>query len=78
LVFGIGGKMENYSNIWAVIKDGTVIDTIYFTGEEPNFIEGLKLSMDVDDIISGAGCEFQPGIGWGYDYEEKKFTVPSE
>jgi hypothetical protein len=34
--------MENYSNIWAMIKNGKVIDTIVFNGEEPTFIEGLK------------------------------------
>ena len=70
--------MENYSNIWAMIKNGKVIDTIVFNGEEPTFIEGLKLSMDIDDVISGEGSEYQPAIGWGYDYEEKKFTFPVE
>jgi hypothetical protein len=65
--------MEDYSNIWAMIKDGLVINTIVFNGEEPHFIQGLKDTMDVDDIISAEGSAFQPGIGMSYDYEEKVF-----
>lgn len=66
--------MEDYSNIWALIKDNKVVNTILFTGEEPTFIEGLKLSMEVDDVISGEGSLLRPGIGMTYDYEENQFT----
>lgn len=66
--------MEDYSNIWALIKDNKVVNTILFTGEEPAFIEGLKLSMGVDDVISGKGSSVRPGIDMTYDYEENKFV----
>lgn len=73
MVSGLGEAMENYSNIWALIKDGIVVNTIIFEGDEPYFIQGLKETMDIDDIISGENSEFPPGIGMTYNYEENKF-----
>lgn len=70
--------MKDYSNVWAFLKDGKVIQTIIFEGDEPFFLNQVKDQFGADDFISGAGSEFQPGIGWGYDYEEKKFILPTE
>jgi hypothetical protein len=74
--------MEELLTIYGFIKDSKVINTIVIEGEKPDFIELLKNQFDLDDIISGEGCDFQPGIGMTYDYTTKQFipepTPPSE
>ena len=64
---------QDYSSVFALIKDDIVINTIVFEGEDPLFIDNLKSSLEVDKIINGGGREVPPGIGMTYDSENDVF-----
>lgn len=68
--------MEDYSHIWAVIENGIVVNTFHYDGNDPDFIETFKKNSGADAVISGEGSEYQPGIGWSYDFEKKEFVIP--
>jgi hypothetical protein len=68
---------EQFSEIWAVIKDNVVVNIIHFEDESPIFIEALTEQIGADYIINCAGMLIYPNIGWRYDVSTQKF-IPEE
>jgi hypothetical protein len=66
----------NQADIWLIIKDGLVVNTIHFNDEVPMFIETLKDQLQVDDVINCKDLQPCPGIGWTYDNKTGKFVEP--
>ena len=59
--------MDFFSNVWAIIKDGVVVNSIIFEGESPMFMEALKNDFGADEIVHCESHKTVPEAGWTYD-----------
>lgn len=68
---------QDYSTIYALVKNNEVINVIVFEDEEPMFIDALKQNLGLDYVVSGSGQEFRPSIGQVYDPTTNKLSPNS-
>jgi hypothetical protein len=68
-------KVEITQNIWAIIKDGFVLNTVVFADEEiPTNIQGFAKAMGGDLAIDCRPHGVVPNIG--SKYKDNEFIIP--